>query len=199
MDSSRKIIGIVNRKGGTAKTTTAAYIATCLHVANKKVVGLDTDPDKSWHKWGSTGVLPYSVEAVDLDNLKDRIKLNSDPYIVIDTPPNDSEAVYEVSEVADEVVVPLSATALDINRLITTLKAIARVEKDRGPLASVLIVKWRPNLSISKEALDLLESQDMPLLNNKIRLLTRYTSFETPEYLDEYQEVLKELEVLNAS
>ena len=199
MNSSRKIIGIVNRKGGTAKTTSAAYIATCLHVANKKVMGLDTDPDKSWHKWYSTDVLPYPVEVIDLDELKDKIQVYSDHWLVIDTPPNDPEAVYEVAEIADEIIVPLSPTALDINRLVTTLKVVARIEKERGPLASVLLIKWRPNLSISKEALDLLKTQDMPVLEQKVRLLTRYTSFGTPDYLDEYQAVLEEMEVLNAS
>ena len=198
MNNNTKVIGIVNRKGGTAKTTSAAYISTCLHVAGLPVLGLDTDPDKSWHKWASTGKLPYEVQDIGLSDLKEKVETRS-TWIVIDTPPNDPDAVYEICELSDEVIIPLAPTALDINRLVTTLKAVARVEKQRGPLASVLLVKWRPSLTISQEALTLLKSQKIPVLENKTRLLTRYTSFEKPTYLDEYQAILEEIGVLNAS
>lgn len=192
----KKVIAFINRKGGVGKTTSAGYVSMCLHQAGCEVIGLDSDPDQSWIKWAHTGVLPYSVMEVDRQSVNEQVKA-LDSYVVIDTPPNDPEIIYDVGEVADELIVPLAPTAFDINRLATTLKAVARVEKMRSkPLSSVLLVKWRDNLNISQEVMQTLQSEEVPLLDNKIRDLTRYRSFDTPTYLEEYEAVLKELEVL---
>ena len=186
----------MNRKGGVGKTTSAGYVSMCLHQAGHKVAGLDADPDQSWIKWAHTGALPYPVIEVDRQSISEQIK-EQDSYIVIDTPPNDPEIIYDVGEIADELIVPLAPTAFDINRLATTLKAVARVEKMRSkPLSSVLLVKWRENLNISQEVMQTLQGEEVPLLDNTIRDLTRYRSFDTPSYLEEYEAVLKELEVL---
>ena len=190
-----KVITLVNRKGGVGKTTSAGYIAMCLHQAGHKVIGLDADPDQSWGKWWNTGALPFAVIEADRQNLLE--KAGNYDYVVVDTPPNDPEIIYEVGEVADELIVPLAPSAFDVNRLATTLKAVARVEKMRSkPLSSVLLVKWRENLNISQEVMQMLHGEEVPLLDSRTRDLTRYRSFDTPVYLDEYQAVLKELEVL---
>ncbi len=41
-----------------------------------------------------------------------------------------------------------------------------------------------------------LSEREIPILDTRIRHLTRYEGFTTPEYLDEYRDVLKELEVI---
>ena len=192
----RKVITFVNRKGGVSKTTSCAYTAMCLYEAGQSVTGIDTDPDKSWLKWYEAGVLPYQVVEGDKQKLSQQVKGIED-FVVIDTPPNDGEIIYKAASVADEVIVPLAATALDINRLATTLNAVADVEEMRGkPLASVLLTKWQENLVISREVQEALSEQEAPLLDARIRSLTRYQGFNTPNYLREYDKVLEELEVL---
>ncbi len=191
-----KIIAFVNRKGGVGKTTSAAYVAMCLHSSGSPVTGIDADPDKSFLKWHSTGVLPYEVREVDRSALAKQIK-SLPGIVVIDTAPNDPEIIYEVGDLADELIVPLAATGLDVNRLATTLKAVARVEKMRNrPLSSVLLVKWSKTQNISREVQQTLEDEGLPLLESKIRDLTTYKSFDRPDYLEEYRAVLTELEVL---
>ena len=196
MRNLEKVVALVNRKGGVSKTTSSVYLAMCLHRAGKQVTGVDTDPEKSWLKWYAAGVLPYEVIEGDRDNFTKQVK-QMDGFVVIDTPPNDGEIIYKAASISDEVIIPLAATALDVNRLASTLNAVADVEEMRNqPLASVLLTKWQDNLIISKEVEAALAEQEVPLLDTRIRSLTRYQGFDTPVYLEEYQAVLTELEVL---
>jgi chromosome partitioning protein len=115
----------------------------------------------------------------------------------LDTPPNDEAIIYRAASVADEVIVPLAPTSLDVGRLVTTIKTVADIERMRGrPLASVLLTRWSARFNISREVHDLLKERKMPLLDARIRQLTRYTEFTTPSYLEEYEAVLSELEVI---
>ena len=198
MQNNKIVIALVNRKGGTAKTTSAAYIATCLQKVGRKVVGIDTDNDKSWLKWKQAVHFPYEVIEGTREKLKEQVE-TTEGDVVIDTPPNDGEIVFDVSEIADEVIIPLAPTGLDVNRLITTVDTVSKVERLRGkPLGSVLLTKWRENFVVSKEVEEALKEKNMPLLDARIRQLTRYTPFDMPTYLDEYQTLLAELGVFNA-
>lgn len=190
-----KVISLVNRKGGVSKTTSSVYLAMCLHNMKKLVTGIDTDPERSWLKWSEAGVIPYPVIAGDRDDLKKQVnKLQG--FVVIDTPPNDGEVIYKAASISDEVIIPLAATALDVNRLASTLAIVADVEEMRNtPLASVLLTKWANNFAISKEVETALAEQKVPLLETRIRSLTRYQGFDTPSYLEEYEKVIVELGV----
>ena len=196
LEAERFVIALINRKGGVTKTTSAAYISMCLHQAGKTVTAVDADPDQSLIKWNEAANFPFTVLPADNKNI-DTVVKGLQGYVVIDSPPNDGEIVFATSLLADEVIVPLSATGLDVNRLSTTLTGVTKVEEARGKaLTSVLITKWRHNLIIGKEALEILKENNIPLLEQKIPLATRYEGFGLPEYLDEYQAVLKELEIL---
>ena len=190
------IIALVNRKGGVSKTTSSGYLAAVLKEAGRTVTGIDTDPEKGWKKWHDTGALPYPVITGDHKNLGVLVR-EIEGDIIIDTPPNDGEIIYKAALLADEVIVPIAATGHDVNRLASTLITVADIEQSRGkPLASVLLTRWRGGLTIGKEVLDALTEREIPILDARIRHLTRYESFTAPEYLDEYRDVLKELEVI---
>lgn len=191
------VVALINRKGGTGKTTSAGYLAQIFYQRGHAVSGLDLDPDQSWLKWYRSGALPYEVVSGDRDDLHDQVASISSEMVVIDTPPNDEGVVFKAAGIADEVIIPLAPTTFDVGRLVTTMKTVADVERMRGrPLASILLTRWQPNLKVTQEVVALLEERQAPLLNSRIRQLTRYTEFTTPNYLDEYEAVLKELEVL---
>ena len=95
------------------------------------------------------------------------------------------------------MIIPIAPTGLDVGRLLTTVNTVANVERMRGqPLGSILITRYRQRLLVAREILDELEQRGMPLLENRIRQLTEYERFDTPTYLDEYEAVLRELEVI---
>lgn len=193
------VIAFINRKGGTGKTTSAAYIAQALYQRGNKVLGLDLDPERSWLKWSSSGALPYEVEAIAKDDdLEGRVSQHNG-VVVIDTPPNDGEIIYTVATFADEVIVPISATALDLNRLASTLQTVEKIEKiRRTPLTSVLFTRWQGQHAMARQAAELLGKRGVPLMDARIRQLTRYVGFDTPAYLEEYEAVLDELGVGHA-
>ena len=195
MTMPAKVVSLVNRKGGVSKTTSSVYLAMCLHNMGKLVTGIDTDPERSWLKWSEAGVIPYPVIAGERDDLKKQVS-HLEGFVVIDTPPNDGEVIYKAASISDEVIIPLAATALDVNRLASTLAIVADVEGMRNkPLASVLLTKWANNFAISKEVEIALAEQKVPLLETRIRSLTRYQGFDTPSYLEEYENVIAELGV----
>lgn len=195
------IVTLVNRKGGTGKTTSCGYIAQVFHAAGHSVLGVDLDDERSWKKWSETGSLPYTVEAFDKrGDLRKRIEQHKG-IVVIDTPPNDEAVIYKVAMMSDEIIVPLSATAFDVNRLFSTMSTIEDVEEARNkPLASVFFTRWQGQHLLSKEINDALAERErkVPLLDARVRLLTRYAGFGTPTYLDEYQAVLKEAGIFDA-
>jgi chromosome partitioning protein len=191
-----KVVALLNRKGGVGKTTSAGYLAMVLQQAGQPVLGLDLDPERSWLSWHAVGALPYTVKGIYLSELEKEIA-GFEGYVVIDSPPNDRDALEDIPMLADECIVPMAATAFDLNRLGNTLKAIARAEKLREKaLGSVLITRYRGNLTMSQEVTAMLQEHKAPLLEAKIRELTRYTNFDTPIYLEEYEAVARELELI---
>lgn len=60
----------------------------------------------------------------------------------------------------------------------------------------MLTPRWRGGLTTGKEVLGALSERKIPFLDTRIRHLTRHEGFNTPECLDEYRDVLKELEVI---
>lgn len=195
-EKPRKIIAVVNRKGGVSKTTSSGYFAECLLMAGKSVTGIDTDPEKGWVKWHGSAKLQYPVIAATAETLGSVVK-GIDGYIVIDTPPNDGEIILSAGLLADEIVVPVAATGHDMSRLQSTLALVERVEQGRGKaLASVILTRWKPGIRLGREVVEEMEKRNIPVAQTKIRNLTRYETFTLPTYLDEYQSVLKELGIL---
>ena len=194
--ATRIVIGVVNLKGGVGKTTTCGYLAQVLFESGHDVVGLDTDPESTWLKWSRTGALPYPVNSSNYETLERDLHAYKG-FVVVDTPPNSLNDTNATALFADELIVPLAPTDFDASRLPSTFSPLAAIERSRGKaLTSVLLVKWNPRLSLAVQVEQTLLKTNVPLLDSRIRDLTRYTSFRTPSYLDEYRSVLKELEIL---
>lgn len=190
------IIGIINRKGGVAKTTSCVHIAYCLHIAGHKVTGIDTDENRSFVNWAMAASLPFEVLASSKAQLSKQLQhIQGD--VVIDTPPNDGEIIYKVAMLADELIIPLSPTGQDINQLQNTLEIVSEVEHVRAKsLTSVLITRWNKRQNLSQSVEELLYEMKVPACETKIRSLNAYQVMELPEYLDEYQQLLREIGVL---
>src|SRR4051812_46119562 len=121
-----RTIAIVNRKGGVGKSTLALGLS---HVLAKRArtALIDTDPETS------------AVEGLGDDSAVDAVPLDvgrlsellANPeiastysYVIVDTPPNSAEAIDEAAAVADLIVIPMGATAVEFTRLGRTIERL---------------------------------------------------------------------------
>ena len=190
------IVSVVNLKGGVGKTTTALYFAQAAKEEGRTPVVIDADSERSALEWSSTGELAFDVVAAEKDALARQARLleKDGRIVIIDTPPNNREALWAASAVADHVVVPVAPTGVDVNRLRSTLEVLLDVEAIKGNLdTSILFTRWDKRKRLAREAEDLLSR--FPLLAARIRALTRYEDGfgSRPWYLEEYQQAWSEV------
>lgn len=133
----RLTIAVANLKGGTTKTTSAGYIAYGLQRRGRMVLGVDADPPGSLLRWAELGGWELPVIGLPTRAMHQRLEALGQGYdtVVIDTPPLDEQAgiVYSVLRSADVVIIPVSPTTMELDRLSPILDAVEEV----GPLRAV--------------------------------------------------------------
>ena len=115
-----KIITVAQQKGGAGKTTIAANLAVALSRMGKTVSLLDTDPQGSLGRWfmmrresGDPGMGFSTASAWGVSYECDKLRKDFD-YIFVDTPPKiDSDLKPAIRE-SDLVIVPVSASQVDV-------------------------------------------------------------------------------------
>src|SRR3954463_16084293 len=92
----RAVLAVVNRKGGTSKTTTAVFLAHALHEQGRTVLLVDADPPASALSWSETAApaggagFPFPVIALPSREIHKQLPDvigNRFEVVVIDTPP----------------------------------------------------------------------------------------------------------------
>jgi len=137
-------ITVANLKGGVAKTTTTVGLAACLsRVGGTLVVDLDSQRQAvSWARRAG-GMFPPEAVAATAQSLADVLAERSDSHrwAVVDTPPGDVASVRAGMAAADAVVIPLSPTILDVERIGPTIRLLGEVEADGAdrPFAALLV------------------------------------------------------------
>jgi chromosome partitioning protein len=189
-------IAIVGTKGGVGKSTTAVYLATALHRQGTTLL-IDADPQGSALAW-STG-LPFQVVSLPVRDLHRRVPELAANYehLVIDTPPGDTAISRGAVLSVPLVIVPVSATGLDISRLEPTWLLLQELEASHplGLAASVLLTKVRAGTRSQREAREVLTELGYPVLETEINLAESYAAtFGTvPADLGRYDDLLGEL------
>lgn len=188
------IVSIINLKGGVGKTTTAIHLATVASQDSNCTI-LDADNEQSALEWSVLGNLPFAVERADPDRLARQAKgFAKEGIVIIDGPPNNRDLLRAAASVADRVVVPISPTGLDVNRLRSTLEVLLDIEATKDDMDTrILFTRWDGRRVLAREALEVL--QEFPVMKSKVRAMARYeASFGgVPKYLYEYTQVWREL------
>ncbi|GGR41694.1 ParA family protein [Deinococcus ruber] len=178
-----QVVSILSRKGGVGKTVTAMYAAALLHQQGEDVAVLDTDPEGSAGAWArAAGNLPFQVypESKQAQAMKHG-------WVVIDTPPNDPRVLGDAARKASRVVVVAKCNALEADRLIPTLDALAA--SGFGGQWGILLTQARGGLGREMQAA--LEEEDLPVLGIVPHLVKFERAFGmVPDDLNEYQEAL---------
>lgn len=115
-----KIITVAQQKGGAGKTTIVANLAVALSRMGKTVALLDTDPQGSLGRWfmtrrenGEPGMGFSTASAWGVSYECDKLRSEAD-YVFVDTPPKiDSDLKPAIRE-SDLVIVPVSASLVDV-------------------------------------------------------------------------------------
>lgn len=153
-------IALCNLKGGTGKTTSSIYLATALSRQGLPVQVIDADPQGSATDWAqlaeeSGAPLPFDVSVANARTLRRLPKPASGAWTIIDCPPSDSQIIDAALEVADRIIVPVSPSAIEVERMWIT------VDLTRGAAVSVLLTSVVANTKSLESLRSALEAEDM--------------------------------------
>lgn len=167
------IIGVLNIKGGVGKTTTAFGIATAAARDKRNVTVIDTDPQGSATIWAQAAddngeTLPFAVQSMnkaEIRRMRDRRPDADGGIIIIDCPPN-GDVVSESVHTADFVVVPSSASPIDLQQTMVTCASCQDAGKEYG----VLIVMARRGTNALTAFRNAIESAGAGIFDTEIPL-----------------------------
>lgn len=125
-----QVLAVVNRKGGSTKTTSAAFLAHVLYEQGYRVLLVDADPQQSALSWSETAEWPLPVVGLATGKLHRElpgITGSRFDWVVIDTPPLEKQEgiVTSALRAADYVLVPVAASPIEYQELEKVRAAIA--------------------------------------------------------------------------
>ena len=135
-------IAFAQQKGGSGKTTLCAHVAVELACRGHDVALLDSDPQGSLGRWfmtryaredGLKGDLTFSTASAWGVGFEASKYKHSHAFVLIDTPPKIDSDLRPTLQAADLIVVPVTASQVDLWATEGVLEMAARERK--RPLA----------------------------------------------------------------
>lgn len=166
---------MTNLKGGSAKTTSTAYLAHAFAAQGQSVWVVDADPQGSALRWSEAAGWSIPTIALPVKNL--HVKLSgivpsSVDVVFIDTPPLDEQAgiVYSAIRAADTVIVTMAPTMLEFERLPDVWAAIEAVVplRESEPDVAVLLNRTVANANSTTMYRDLIVESGHHVLDTTI-------------------------------
>jgi len=114
---SMTVVALAATKGGVGKTTLASALAVRAAQDGGKVALLDADPQESLWRWWELRGQPESPKILEIDANAEALALliaEGWRYVFIDTPPALFDRIESAIYVADLVLIPTRASAIDI-------------------------------------------------------------------------------------
>lgn len=126
------VIAVSNPKGGAGKSTTTLLLATYLAQQGASVSVLDADPNQpimDWKKNGASKTTLNVVGDVRESNLMEILETQTTQFVFIDLEGTASLLVSRSIAMADFVIVPVQASAVDVRQAGKAIRAIRDEEK----------------------------------------------------------------------
>lgn len=143
----RTTITVTQRKGGVGKTTIAICIAAELTRRGHDVALIDSDPQRSACHWAELGNLEFPVYEMALEDISvaawaQEVRAIRAGVVVIDTAPS-ARGMGASIAVANLILVPCTASGLDLDATEQTLAIIEAARERRRDLIKVILVPNR--------------------------------------------------------
>jgi chromosome partitioning protein len=134
------VVAVLNLKCGCGKSTIAINLACELAGSTDSVLLLDNDSQGTTSHWLSHGRLPVQGQFMPLENDEDGERLvrtvaaRNERYVVLDAPAHVSAAALAAGKIADLVLVPVTASGVDLvaTQAVVDLIRKAREERHSG-------------------------------------------------------------------
>lgn len=165
-----KIISVISQKGGVGKTTLATALAVAAQIDGKSVALFDLDPQASACFWadrrkatgkGDTPVV-RDVNFNRLPHVLEAMRNAGCELVILDCPPQQRDIADAALSVADMVLVPTRAEALDLRAMAQTV----RLAQQLGKPASVILTfcpPTGPEIEQAREIVSQLKAELVPV------------------------------------
>ena len=126
MTANTKTVAFVNLKGGVGKTTSAIGTAEALARLGHTVTVRDADPSGAATLWAHKALsagrpLPFGVEVVNRFTVAAPAE---EEWVLIDTPPLQTDLVEAAVDAADLVLLVTTTGPIDLERMLETIRQI---------------------------------------------------------------------------
>lgn len=180
---TRIVIAVINLKGGTGKTTTAAFIGHALSERGLRVVYFDADKQASLQAWGAAAEWAAPVigkASSSLHRELDGIVGDRFDVVIIDTPPteHDRGIALSAARAATHCIVPVAPTPAEYQRMpaLAELFADATDLRPDGqpPEVAALLVRTVAGASSTDVYRRALTADGWPVLSSHVPRWERY-------------------------
>ncbi|NEQ45683.1 MAG: AAA family ATPase [Leptolyngbya sp. SIOISBB] len=162
------ILGVVNQKGGCAKSTTSVHLAYWLQSQGHTVCLIDADAQRSssiWLKGLIDTQIPYQVMQSP-DDLRTKIPAVAAEYTycIVDGPAGLSDATKAILLRADLALIPCQPTGVDLRSAADAIRLAWKIRKARQglPNAQVLLSRAVTGTRLKDEAIAILKKAKVP-------------------------------------
>ena len=174
MTDAATLIAWVGNKGGTGKTTLAVNMAMGL-LRRASTAVLDLDPQRSswqWSRIAEGGVLAAHVHEAHGDvneavaDLRGRYR-----YLVVDCPPSvHAEQTRQVFQIADQLLVPVQPSPMDLWATVGVVEAVAAAQRLRPRLwARIVLNQLETRTVLSREIRSVIDEVGLAVLESDVR------------------------------
>lgn len=176
------IVTVASGKGGCSKSTTVMILSANLAAKGYRVAVIDADRNQSFASWHAQA---YEGPALTCRSEVDHIKVvdlagelaDGHDVVLVDTAGFENLTAASAIGMADHVLIPCMPDRGSVRETMRTAQQVASLSKAarRSIPYSVLLTRWKPRGLSERAALDSLQEETLPILEQSFGDLADFT------------------------